>query len=219
MLTTEWVDGLSFADFLATATPEARQHAGEAIWRFVQHSIHRLHAFNGDPHPGNYRFQADGHVTFLDFGLVKRWAPGAWERLQPSVEAIVVDRDPEQLVHEMEVVGFLPPNHGLAPEYVYGYVSTPYVPYLTDRFAFTRDFVKDTMATIIDVKGPHAAVIERLNMPVDFVILDRVVWGVNAILGKLGVEAPWRAMLLEYLHDGPPATPMGASELAWRRCH
>lgn len=219
VLTTEWVDGLSFADFLATATPAARERAGEAIWRFVQYSIHHLHAFNGDPHPGNYRFRPDGDVTFLDFGLVKRWAPGAWERLQPSVEAIVVDRDPEQLVREMETVGFLSPGHGLAPEAVYGYVSTPYLPYLTDRFAFTRDFVKDAMATIIDVKGPHAEVIERLNMPVDFVILDRVVWGVSAILGKLGVEAPWRAMLLEYLHDGPPATPMGEAERVWRRHH
>jgi len=30
------------------------------------------------------------------------------------------------------------------------------------------------------------------------------------------VEAPWRAMLLEYLHDAPPATPMGVAERAWR---
>ena len=41
------------------------------------------------------------------------------------------------------------------------------------------------MATIIDVKGPHAEVIDKLNMPPSFVILDRVVWGVSAILGKL----------------------------------
>ncbi|MEZ5251182.1 MAG: AarF/UbiB family protein [Ilumatobacteraceae bacterium] len=39
----------------------------------------RLGVFNGDPHPGNYRFSPDGHVTFLDFGMVKRWAPGEWE--------------------------------------------------------------------------------------------------------------------------------------------
>ena len=51
----------------------------------------------------------------------------------------------------------------------------------------------------------------------DLVILDRVAWGVNAILGKLEVEAPWRVMLLEYLFDGAPATPMGEAELAWRR--
>ena len=47
-------------------------------------------------------------------------------------------------------------------------------------------------------------------------ILDRVVWGVSAILGKLDVSGPWRAMLLEYIADGEPATELGAAEAAWR---
>ena len=215
VLTTEWAEGIGFAEFLATATRSAKERAGESIWRFAQHAIFKMGAFNGDPHPGNYRFSIDGRVTFLDFGLVKRWTPGEWERLLPSMEAIIVQRDPERLLAAMETVGFLQAGHGLAADRVYEYVSTPYKAYLTERFAFDRHFVKNTMATIIDVKGPYAEVIERLNLPVSFVILDRVVWGVNAILGKLEVEAPWRAMLLEYLHDGPPATPMGEAERAW----
>ncbi len=215
VLTTEWAEGVGFAEFLATATPSAKERAGESIWRFAQRAIFKMGAFNGDPHPGNYRFSIDGRVTFLDFGLVKRWTPGEWERLLPSMEAIIVKRDPNSLITAMESVGFLKPGHGLAADLVYEYVSTPYRAYLTERFAFDRHFVKNTMATIIDVKGPYAEVIERLNLPASFVILDRVVWGVNAILGKLEVEAPWRAMLLEYLHDGPPATPMGEAERAW----
>ena len=115
----------------------------------------------------------------------------------------------------MEQIGFLRAGHGLDAQQVYDYVSTPYTPYLTDTFTFTRTFVRDAMATIIDVKGPHAEVIEQLNMPASFVILDRVVWGVSAILGKLEVTAPWRAMLLEYRDDGPPATPLGEAEQAW----
>jgi len=216
VLTTEWAEGIGFAEFLERATPAAKQHAGESIWRFAQHAVHQLRAFNGDPHPGNYRFTLDGQVTFLDFGLVKRWSLGEWERLQPSLDAIVVHRDPERVVAAMEAVGFLQSGHGLAADEVFQYVSTPYTPFLTDTFAFDREFVKRAMATIIDVKGPHAHVIERLNMPASFVILDRVVWGVNAILGKLEVTAPWRAMLLEYVHGAPPATPMGEAELAWR---
>ena len=217
VLTTEWVEGIGFAEFLATATTAAKLRAGESIWRFTQHSIHHLRAFNGDPHPGNYRFSIDGDVTFLDFGLVKRWTTGQWEQLVPTLEAVIVNRDPEELMAAMEAVGFLQSGHGLAAQTVWDYVSAPYTPYLTDTFAYTRDFTKQAMATIIDVKGPHSAVIERLNIPPSFVILDRVVWGVNAILGKLEVEAPWRAMLLEYLHDGPPATSLGEAELAWRR--
>ena len=216
VLTTEWVDGMSWDEFARTAPKETKDRVGEVIWRFGQHSIMRLGAFNGDPHPGNYRFHHDGSVTFLDFGLVKRWTPGEWEQLEPSLDAIVVHRDPDLLVAAMERSGFLADGHGLDPQQVYDYVSSPYRPYLVDEFTFTRDWMRDTLARIFDLHGPHAEVIAKLNMPPSFVILDRVVWGVSAILGKLGVSNPWRAMLLEYRIDGPPATELGAAEAAWR---
>ncbi len=216
VLTTEWVDGMTWEQFVATAPTETKQRAGEVIWRFAQHAVHRLGAFNGDPHPGNYRFHHDGSVTFLDFGLVKRWEPGEWERLEPSLDAIVVHRDPERLVAAMELAGFLSSGHGLDPELVYDYVSSPYQPYLVEEFTFTRDWMRDTLARIVDITGPHAEVIGKLNMPASFVILDRVVWGISAILGKLNVTAPWRAMLLEYRTGAAPATELGADELAWR---
>ena len=116
----------------------------------------------------------------------------------------------------MEEVGFLAEGHGLDPELVYDYVSSPYRPYLVDEFRFTRDWMRETLARIFDLNGPHAPVIAKLNMPPSFVILDRVVWGVSAILGKLEVAGPWRAMLLEYRIDAPPATELGAAEASWR---
>jgi predicted unusual protein kinase regulating ubiquinone biosynthesis (AarF/ABC1/UbiB family) len=214
VITSEWVDGLPWAEFQEQASPSARQRAGEIIWRFAQHSVIRLGAFNGDPHPGNYRFDEDGSVTFLDFGLVKRWTAGEWERLAPSLRAILA-RDPDALIEAMEDVRFIERGHGLDPAQVFDYVSAPYRPYLSDRFTFTRDYVRDTIAHILDVRGPHAAVIERLNLPPSFVILDRVVWGVSALLGKLEATGPWRAMIHEYVHDRPPATPLGESEHEW----
>lgn len=220
VLTTEWVDGLAWKDFLVQADDSAKQRAGESIWRFAQHSLYHHGSFNGDPHPGNYRFQLDGSVTFLDFGLVKRWQHGEWERLSPTLDAVIVQRDPEALAVAMEEAGFLVPRHGLAPQQIFDYVSSPYVPYLTDTFTFSRQFMKDTLDKMLDLKGPHAPVIEKLNIPASFVILDRVVWGVSAILGKLNVTAPWRAMLLEYQDGLPPATPLGEDDSHWRsHCH
>ncbi len=216
LLTTEWVDGMSFDEFRATASYDTKQRAAEVIWRFAQHAVNRYGAFNGDPHPGNYKFHHDGSVTFLDFGLVKRWSPGEWESLRPSLDAIVVHRDPDRLLDAMETSGFLRTGHGLDAALVFDYVSSPYRPYLTDDFTFTRQWMIDTLNKIFDVQGPHADVIESLNMPPSFVILDRVVWGVNAILGKLEATGPFRAMLLEYVADGEPVTDLGAAEAAWR---
>ena len=56
-------------------------------------SIYRLHAFNGDPHPGNYLFRPGGHVTFLDFGLVKRYQPEDVELFESLIAAFVVEHD------------------------------------------------------------------------------------------------------------------------------
>ena len=53
-------------------------------------------------------------------------------------------------------------------------------------------------------------------MPASFLMLDRVVWGITALLGKLELTAPWRAMLLEYHSDGPAATELGVQERSWR---
>jgi predicted unusual protein kinase regulating ubiquinone biosynthesis (AarF/ABC1/UbiB family) len=216
VLTTEWVEGMAFEEFRRTASAATKQRAGEVIWRFAQHAVLRYGAFNGDPHPGNYKFHHDGSVTFLDYGLVKRWSPGEWEILAPTLDAIVVQRDPHRLVAAMEASGFLKIGHGLDAELVYDYVSSPYEPYLADEFTFSRQWMIDTIGKMFDVQGPHQRVIEALNMPATFVILDRVVWGISAILGKLDVSGPFRAMLLEYIAGGEPATDLGAAEAAWR---
>ena len=183
--------------------------AGEVIWRFGQHSIHRLGAFNGDPHPGNYRFHHDGSVTFLDFGLVKRWEPGEWERLEPSLDAIVVHRDPERSSRRWSTPASSPTATASTPSR-----STTTCRARTARTSSTSSRSPATgcatrSGRIFDINGPHAEVIAKLNMPPSFVILDRVVWGVSAILGKLNVTDPWRAMLLEY-RTGAPRRPSSA---------
>jgi hypothetical protein len=155
-------------------------------------------------------------MTFLDFGLVKRWTAGEWEELAPCLDAIVVNRDPAALMRAMERSGFLPVGRGLDPQLVYDYVSSPYVPYLSDTFTFTRKFVGETLAKILDLNGPYAEVIRAINMPPSFVILDRVVWGVSALLGKLEATGPWKGIMLEYRLGTPPCTELGREDEAWR---
>jgi predicted unusual protein kinase regulating ubiquinone biosynthesis (AarF/ABC1/UbiB family) len=122
VLTTAWADGWTWAELEARADEALRQRTAEVLFRFAQGGVHRWGEFNADPHPGNYRFGRDGRVTFLDFGLVKRWEDDEWARLSPCVDAIL-DGDAGRLVQLMEAAGFLRPGHGLDPEAVLAYVG------------------------------------------------------------------------------------------------
>jgi predicted unusual protein kinase regulating ubiquinone biosynthesis (AarF/ABC1/UbiB family) len=215
VLTSDWVDGMRWDEFLTHSSERARQRAGEVLFRFTQGSIHRNGVFNGDPHPGNYRFHRDGSITFLDFGLVKRWTAGEWEVLTPLLDALLA-LDRPRTIAAMVSAGFLKADHGLDPQHVWEYVSAPYVPYLTDEFAFSAEWTSGALAHLIDLNGPYGDVIKVLNMPTSYVILDRVVWGTSALLGRLGAHNHWRAMLAEYREGAPPATELGIAEAEWR---
>ncbi|HZT65224.1 MAG TPA: AarF/ABC1/UbiB kinase family protein [Acidimicrobiales bacterium] len=214
VLTSEWVEGQRWDEFLQSADEPARQRAAEVLFRFSQGSIHRHRVFNGDPHPGNYRFHHDGSVTFLDFGLVKRWSAGEFEQLTPILDAILA-RDPQGTVDAAVKAGFLPPAHGFDADFVYDYVSSPYEPFLTDSFTFRREWLAEALQKIIDIQGRYGALIRSFNMPTSYVILDRVVWGMSALLCHLQATNDWRALLQEYRLGLPPTTPLGEEEAEW----
>jgi predicted unusual protein kinase regulating ubiquinone biosynthesis (AarF/ABC1/UbiB family) len=216
VLVSEWVDGMTWTEFLEQASPETKQKSAEVLFRFAEGSIWRHGVFNGDPHPGNYRFHADGSVTFLDFGLVKRWSPGELEELSRILDR-VIERDAQGTCDAMVAAKFLAADHGLDPEAVWHYVSRPWEPFTVPEFTYTRPWVAETIATMLDLKGEHGDVIRHLNMPSSYVILDRVVWGVSALLGRIRATNRWRAMLAEYRQGDPPTTELGRMEEEWRR--
>lgn len=214
VLTTEWADGARFADLVETGDPELRGRAAEVLFRFAQGSVYRARVFNGDPHPGNFRFHPDGSVTFLDFGMVKRWSDDDVARLWPIIDPLLAG-DAEGTVACMADAGFIRRDHGFDAAAVWDYVVAPYVPYLTETFSFTPEFTKDSLRHLVDLRGPNAEIMAVVDMPPAFVILDRVVWGLCAMLGRLEATNAWRGILAEYREDGPPATPLGELEQQW----
>ena len=215
VLTSEWVDGLRFDDFREKVDEATRQKAAEVLFRFAQGSIQHFHVFNGDPHPGNYIFHEDGSVTFLDFGLVKRWKPGELESLAGILDRIL-ENDAEGAVKEAVEAGFLARDHKLDPQHIFEYVSTPYEPFMPETFTYTKDWTSNALGKIIDVTGEFSDVMQVLNMPPHYVILDRVVWGMSALLGRLNATNNFGGLLAEYRKGSPPVTHLGELEAEWR---
>ncbi len=217
VLTTELANGEPF-ETVTHADQATRDRAGEIVYRFVFRSLYRLRAFNGDPHPGNYLFGADGTVTFLDFGLVKHFAPEELAVFSSMVEAMSADRDHARFRAIVEEIGLLAPGHPASDDDVADYFGHFYE--MVDRrgpFTFTPEYSSETMRRIFDQSGPYAELQRAANVPPSFVIAQRINLGVYAILGELRATGDWRAMAEELwpFVDAPPRTELGHLEHEW----
>ena len=215
MVTSDLSDGSRFAE-LAGWSQQERDLAGETIYRFVFRSLYEVHAFNGDPHPGNYLFHGGGRVTFLDFGLVKHFTLAELQPLMQMARNLCVEQDPEAFRRSMEVAGFLRPNAPLSTETIVEHMAVFYDTIREPgRLTMTGDYASAVVRRFFDVRSPVA---EYASIPRSYVILQRINLGLFAVLGELSATANWRAIAEEIwpFVQGPASTPMGEAEAAWR---
>jgi predicted unusual protein kinase regulating ubiquinone biosynthesis (AarF/ABC1/UbiB family) len=217
VLTTELATGSRFAE--VERWPQAQRNlASEAIYRFVFRSIYQLHAFNGDPHPGNYLFRPGGQVTFLDFGLVKRYEPEDVALFESLIRTFVVERDIPAFRRMMEANNMLRPDPSISDEDVDGYFGHFYALVTDDReFTVDPEYSSETVRMYFDANGPYSHVARAANIPPAFVITQRINLGLTAVLGRLRATANFRRIAEELwpFVGAPPSTPMGEAEAAW----
>ncbi len=218
VLTTELADGVRFAEVDATWSQEQKNLAAEAIYRFVFRSFYQFHAFNGDPHPGNYLFRPDGRVTFLDFGLVKRFAQKDIDDAASMIKAIVIDEDVAEYRRLIEELGILHPGAAVTDQevedyfgYFYKLVRHPGVHLVTHEYAAAM------VNQFFDVTSSVSRVPKFANLTREWVILQRINLGLYAILARLNATLDWLgiSMQLWSFTDGAPATELGRQEEAW----
>ena len=215
VVTSELSDGARFAE-LAAWSQEERDLAGETIYRFVFRSLYEVHAFNGDPHPGNYLFHGGGRVTFLDFGLVKHFTGEDLRPLIDMVRTLCVDDKPEEFRASLEDAGFIAPGAPLTTEAIVDHLAVFYELVRESRtMTVTSDYASAVVRRFFAVGNP---VTEYASIPRSYVILQRINLGLFALLGDLHATANWRMIAEEIwpFIQGPPSTPMGEAELRWQ---
>ena len=218
VLTTEFVPGARW-DELLTWSQSERDLAAETLYRFVFGGIYRLHAFNGDPHPGNYLFAPGGRVTFLDFGLVKRFTPSEVEQFQ----RMIVDMqslDAARYRATMERMGMLTPNAPFTDDEIMSYFSHFYTHVAEDEpLTIDPEWSAVALRRYFDVAGEFGGIIKSVNLPSSMVLVQRINLGLFALLGELHATANWRRVAEEiWPHTrGPASTPMGERIASWER--
>jgi predicted unusual protein kinase regulating ubiquinone biosynthesis (AarF/ABC1/UbiB family) len=221
VLTTELAEGVRF-EVAETWSQEERDLAAESIFRFVFGSLYRLHAFNGDPHPGNYLFRPGGQVTFLDFGLVKRFTHDEVAVLERMITAMVLHGDIPEYRRTIEEIGMLKPGAPFTDDEVEDYFGHFYDFVLRDEVAtITSDYASETVRRFFDAGGPYGPIMKAANVPPSFVIIQRINLGLYAIFGQLRATANWRRISEELwpFVGGPPSTELGRRAAAWMAGH
>jgi predicted unusual protein kinase regulating ubiquinone biosynthesis (AarF/ABC1/UbiB family) len=217
VFTNELADGARF-DELLTWSQQERDLAAETIYRFVFRSLYRLHAFNGDPHPGNYLFRPGGRVTFLDFGLVKYFTPQEVDVFERMARTMAVDRDASAFRQVIEDAGFLPAGTSFTNEEIEDYFGHFYAQVLENGVTtYDGAYASATTRRLFDVSGPYGELMKTANVPPSSVLIQRINLGLFAILGTLHATGNWRAIAEEIwpFVDGQASTPLGREEASW----
>ncbi len=219
ILTTELATGDRFDEVL-TWSQDEKNLVGETIFRFSFGSIYRLHAFNGDPHPGNYLFEKGGRVTFLDFGLVKRFSAEETDLFEQLISRMVLDHDMAGFRHLVEDAGLVKPGAPFTDEQINEYFRF-YYRYVYDDTVITidQDYAEGGVAQLFDASGPNSELMKLLNVPPSFVVLQRITLGLIGILAQLEATMNFRRIAEELwpFVAGPPSTAMGEEIEQWRR--
>lgn len=220
VLTTELVNGHTWAE-LATWDQRERDLAGETIFRFVFRSLYGMHAFNGDPHPGNYLFHGDGRVTFLDFGLVKHFSDDEMATFVAMVRAAAYDHDMHEFRRIVERAGMLRPGAPVDTEEVGEYFGHFYQAVRADQtVTWSSAYASSVVRHTFDRSSPIG---QYATVPRSFVFIQRINLGLYAILGELQATGNYRRIAEELwpFVQGPPSTALGQAEADWlaRRGH
>ncbi|HHH27854.1 MAG TPA: AarF/ABC1/UbiB kinase family protein [Polyangiaceae bacterium] len=194
VLTAELATGRSF-DAARAAPPEERQRWARTLWRFVFHSLFTEGLFNADPHPGNYIFDAEGVVHFLDFGCTRELPPDDTEKVR-QLHRLAIAGDHDGLADQALDTFGMSGVEGLATDLARDYVVNCFRPIWTrGRFRLTSDYAASLLSGLRD--GAWRVLREGgevAPLPAQWVFFNRLQLGFYSVLARLDVEVDYHAL-------------------------
>lgn len=203
VLTTAFVEGHRFAHFVAEATDPERARAASALFRLNFAPLLRAGVMHADPHPGNQLYLPDGRIAALDFGCIRQFTPEFMATFLDFVDRVVGDDDrgfPELAA----ALGLAPRPDKIDFDAMWGMYRWMFQPLWQSDFRFTRRWWQDGA----QYTRPTATNARHQGMPPEWIWLQRVVWGLWAVLLKLDPAVDLSGIWRELRHE---ARDSGAS--------
>jgi predicted unusual protein kinase regulating ubiquinone biosynthesis (AarF/ABC1/UbiB family) len=216
VLTMTYLDGLDWAT-AQQADQDLRNTWAEAIMRFHFGNYRHANLLHADPHPGNYRFNPDGTIGFVDFGCVKVLPEPQRRRLVTVARAVIEGRK-EDMRDIMTQMGFLTADSDLTADELYQWYSKILYEYVSvsQPVTYTHETVRRVIAGIFDLRDAGHPM-ARMNPPNDFAFCGRVQLAIASVCAGLGATAPARAIADDIDGVAEPTTELGMLHHAWVR--
>jgi predicted unusual protein kinase regulating ubiquinone biosynthesis (AarF/ABC1/UbiB family) len=209
VLTSDFVDGRSLETVAATEPQRRRDEIGAALNRFVCRSLFDWRLLNGDPHPGNYLFPADGTVVLIDFGCVKEIPESMRAAIARYLRAAIVATRTGDAVDWAAFDDAIADVFGLDRDdastwsLYREFVLYALRPYLGDEPSeVTAEWAGQSIDLVLGglrsaaFSGRILPRIPRLpSPPPEFALLSRLQWGFWSVLAKLRARARWQEAL------------------------
>ncbi|RUP40525.1 MAG: AarF/ABC1/UbiB kinase family protein [Gordonia sp. (in: high G+C Gram-positive bacteria)] len=213
VLTMTFVDGVGWAE-AKEADQALRDQWGEAISYFATSAYRHANLFNADPHPGNYRFGADGSVGFVDFGCIKQFP----EYVRYGVVALfraTCDGDKERLLELLHTYGFVDPDVDLTADEAYEWWAMSAGPVLAPQpHTYVPSDGTEMMRTWFD-SGSLGSTVRKMTIPSDYIMVSRISMGMNSVLSQLHATMDQRDQLDTMDGVAPPRTPLAHQHYDW----
>jgi predicted unusual protein kinase regulating ubiquinone biosynthesis (AarF/ABC1/UbiB family) len=193
VITSDFIDGRAFHAFADGASQADRDRAGELIFSVAFRSIFGASAFNGDPHPGNYLFLDEGRVAFLDFGCVRLFDPAQIDRWKAFATA-TLDGDFHRWKSVFLETGFVA-SKKFDFEHQWQVMRYLYEPMTVHGFQYNHAYVRRSYDMLL-WNTPNQ---RRIAMPPEWLLVNRLQWGLNSVLAHLGSAGDFRAAFRDAL--------------------
>lgn len=191
VLTSEYATGISLEEAVKQSEDVRRTYA-EVLWYFAFRSILVDGVFNADPHPGNYLFQPDGRVTFLDFGCVQELSEDV---LAYSRAAHLAALRGDESDFACAVVQLGNTDGGPYEEAFQRYLHKCLEPVFRSPFRITREFVTDLVQEIFELKKLALSRKSRMvAVPESTVLLNRLQFGFMSVVARLDVDVDYASI-------------------------
>ena len=208
VIVTEFVEGRKFAEIRGD-DDEQRSRWGEILFRFYVNGPYRHLLLNGDPHPGNSLFLADGRVAFIDFGFFKRQTP---EDVADQLEILKAcyAQDAERLF-ELTV------EQGIISKRRRDMVGPLMDKYRAATWWFLEDrdvrlTARDVTKVMLEHGDMRKGGFGDLRLPSNQIVTLRAFGLVFGILGQLEATNNWYRIGREVIFGEEPVTELGRIE-------